>query len=448
MSTSEAARIVHIGLGAFSRSHLAYYTQRASDASEWEIIAYTGRSRELADVLEAQGCTYHLIERAAAEDRIMPISSIVRARPGSEVSQLVADIADPRTRIVSLTVTEAAYHLTGSGTLNLQAPDIAHDLEVVQRVHEGVARSADLRTAVGKLATGLLARRAEESGPVTVVSCDNMPDNGERIRDAVLAFAGAAGTDLHTWIAEHVSFVSTSVDRITPRLGAEEKQRLEVAHHDKAVVVAEPFTDWVLEGKFPAGRPRWEDAGARFVNDLAPWESRKLWLLNGAHTILASLGLLRGHTNVHEAISDSECLEAVNSFWDEAARHLPEELDVPAYRQALIERFSNPRIEHRLAQIAQDSDIKAQMRILPVAQREIAAGRRAEGAARALAVCVAAHRYGGVEWPTLGPQVMGGAAQGGVPELHALWGGPAPSEVEQVVRHALDVLSLLPVSRG
>jgi fructuronate reductase len=150
-------------------------------------------------------------------------------------------------------------------------------------------------------------------------------------------------------------------------------------------VVAEPFSSWVLSGDFPAGRPRWEDAGALFVEDIEPYENRKLWLLNGAHSLLAYAGQLRGHATVAEALADRECLRAVEAFWDEAEANLPgAELQVPAYREALLARFSNARIAHNLAQIALDGSTKLRMRAVPVLQAERAAGRT--GAAAALMI--------------------------------------------------------------
>jgi fructuronate reductase len=151
-------------------------------------------------------------------------------------------------------------------------------------------------------------------------------------------------------------------------------------------VVTEEFSDWVLSGDFPLGRPNWESAGARFVDEIEPFENRKLWLLNGAHSLLSFLGQQRGHQRVDEAIQDPEILAAVNSFWDEAAHHLDEDLlQVRSYRKALLERFSNPRIGYRLTQIAQEGLSKLLVRIVPVATKELAAGRNPEGCAQAIA---------------------------------------------------------------
>jgi len=184
--------------------------------------------------------------------------------------------------------------------------------------------------------------------------------------------------------------VDTSVDRITPR--TTESDRVEVLNKtdrcDRAPVVTEPFSDWVLSGEFPAGRPAWETAGARFVDDIEPWERRKLWLLNGAHTLLAAAGPLLGHTTVAEAIDDGRCRQAVELLWADAGRHLPDGLDLADYRRALVDRFQNPRIEHRLEQIASDSLRKLRLRIAPVAKLDIALGGTADGCATALAAWI------------------------------------------------------------
>jgi fructuronate reductase len=222
-----------------------------------------------------------------------------------------------------------------------------------------------------------------------VVCCDNLSHNGAVARQAVAGFARAWDSGLAAWIDANVSFVSTSVDRITPRTMDQDLADVREAcgYRDTSPVVAEPFSSWVLSGDFPAGRPRWEDAGALFVEDIEPYENRKLWLLNGAHSLLAYAGQLRGHSTVAEALADTECRRAVEAFWDEAEANLPGgELHIPAYREALLARFSNARIAHNLAQIALDGSTKLRMRAVPVLQAERAAGRT--GAAAALMIAV------------------------------------------------------------
>ncbi|NYF12250.1 fructuronate reductase [Pseudoclavibacter sp. JAI123] len=405
-------RIVHLGLGAFSRSHTAWYTANAADSSEWGISAYTGRSRELADSLEQQDGLFTLVERRADGDTASIVTSMVHARPGGDLENLITDIARPATAIVTLTITEQGYRVRPDGRLDTSDADVAADLAALRSGDE----IASLTTAIGRLVAGLDRRRRSAGGPLALVSCDNVPDNGAVLRDAVIEMASAV-PGLEGWCVEHVSFVSTSIDRITPRVEALELARLQAEYGDRAPVVAEPFRDWVLEGDFPAGRPQWETAGARFTDELGPWESRKLWMLNGAHTLLASLGQLRGHRSVAQAIGDTVCRRAVEQLWDEAAHHLPAGLDLDAYRRALLERFANPRIEHRLGQIAADSPTKLRLRIVPVTELELAARRPASGCAAAVAAWIAASDRG------LVPGIPGAEEGAQVSELVAALSG-------------------------
>lgn len=367
-------RIVHLGLGAFHRSHQAWYTQHAGDAGEWGIAAFSGRRPDAADTLAAQDGLFTLVQRSGDGDAFELVGSIMEAVDGANLQRLKELVASPQTAVVTLTITEAAYALDES--------------------HGGGLESS---TPLGRLVVALAARREAGAGPLAVVSCDNLAHNGTVTRDAVLALAawpaGQAGSfaGLADWIEANVSFVSTSVDRITPRTTTADLGLVADAcgYQDAAAVVTEPFHNWVLSGSFPAGRPRWEDAGAVFVDDIEPYENRKLWLLNGAHSILAYSGLFRGHKTVAEALSDRVCRDAVEEFWDEAARHLPASLGIQDYRTALLERFGNSRIAHHLAQIAMDGTTKLRMRALPVLAAERAAGRSGDGAARMIAAWLA-----------------------------------------------------------
>jgi fructuronate reductase len=394
--TPAEPRIVHLGLGAFHRAHQAWYTARAGG---WGIVAFTGRSPDAAELLAAQDGLYTLIERGPDGDRFEILDAIVEARDGADLATLEDLLAQPSTAVVTLTITEAGYHVrdTPNGpVLDLDDPSVAADLRTLRSnyadghldVGQAGAESG-IRTAAGRIVAGLVARRAGDGWPIAVVSCDNLSGNGAAARAAVRGTAAALDPVLAAWIDEKVSFVDTSIDRITPRTTDEDRALVaeSTGYADASPVVTEPFSSWVLSGDFPAGRPDWERAGAQFVTDLEPFERRKLWLLNGAHSLMAYAGLLRGHATVAEALGDSYIAQAVEDLWDADERHLTDPaLDIPGYRRSLRDRFANPRIAHQLAQISQDGSVKLAVRVVPVLRAERAAGR--EG--RALLVALAA----------------------------------------------------------
>lgn len=382
------ARIVHLGLGAFHRSHEAWYTQHAGDGPEWGIAAFTGRRPDAALALAAQEGLFTLIERSGDGDSFEVIGSVVEAVDGADVRRLRELVSAPETVMVTLTITEAAYGLDSNGRFNAGAPDFAADLAVLA----GTAGSSGTPTTpLGRLVLALAGRKEAAAGPIAVVSCDNLSGNGEVARRSITGLAQAWDGELAQWIGANVSFVSTSVDRITPRTTSADIAEVQEScgYRDSSPVVAEPFRDWVISGNFPQGRPRWEDAGAVVVDDIEPYENRKLWLLNGAHSLLAYAGQLRGHTTVDQALGDPLCRDAVEAFWDEAAEHLSgEDLHIPEYRQALRSRFGNGRIAHHLSQIGADGSTKLRMRALPVLAAERAQGRSGAGSAMMLAAWI------------------------------------------------------------
>ena len=392
-------RIVHLGLGNFHRAHQAWYTAHAADAADWGIAAFTGRSPLQAEQLRRQDGLYCLVVRGESGDRVEVVPSIVEVHDASRLDRLLELLSDPAVAIVTLTITEAGYRLTDAGTPDTSDPVVVADIAELSRVLSASATGAEPSDAVvvgslSRLLLGLDARRRARSGPIAVVPCDNVPDNGEFVRRGLLGLAQAVSADLATWIARHVSFVSTSVDRITPRITGSVPAVEQAGWLDVSPVVTEPFADWVLSGDFPAGRPAWETAGARFVDELEPWENRKLWLLNGAHSILAFAGLPRGLETVAAAIDDPDCLSLVTDFWAETVAHLPEGIEHVQYRRDLLERFRNPRIEHRLAQIASDATTKVRYRFAAVAERTLAGGGDASSSARAVAAWISALRAG------------------------------------------------------
>lgn len=383
-----------MGLGAFSRAHQAWYTDVADPAGEWGIAAFTGRSRTAADELAPQDGLFTLIERSADNDTAIVVSSIAEANDGADLDRFVELLAAPATALVTLTVTEAGYRLTADGRPNRDDAAVQDDIGWLTAALSGELPSSyddGPVTTLGRLLLGLHARRLAGGGLIAIVPCDNMPDNGSFVRHGVLALAELVDAATAEWIAKDVSFVSTSVDRITPKTTPRDLDTATslTGFRDSAPVVTEPFSDWVLSGDFPAGRPDWEKAGARFVENIEPFERRKLWLLNGAHSLLAYAGRLRGHETVASAIADPKCRAWVLEFWDEATEHLGEGLDLDAYRSALLGRFENARIEHRLAQISTDGVTKLRVRAAPIILAERAAGRSGHAAIRAVGAWVA-----------------------------------------------------------
>jgi fructuronate reductase len=383
--TTPPVRIVHLGLGGFFRAHQAWYTGAAPDAPNWGIAAFTGRSRTLADELYRQDGLYTLVVRGPADDQMAVQNAVSQAHAGTDLDAWRGFLARPQVAVVTLTVTEAGYRRGRGGGLDLDDPDVRADLDAVRR-------GGDPITVPGKLVAGLAARRVAGSGPLAVVSCDNLPGNGTATATVVHDMAGAAEPALVNWIRDHVSFVTTMVDRITPHTTPADVRAVaqRTGHDDAAPVVTEPFTEWVLSGDFPAGRPAWDAVGARFVDDIHPHERRKLLLLNGGHTLLAYAGSAAGHDTVAAAVADPACRGWLNEWWDDASRQVPlPAAELTAYRAALLDRFANPRIRHRLAQVAMDGSQKVPIRVLPVLRAERAAGRLPAGAIRILAAWVA-----------------------------------------------------------
>ncbi|GAA1993375.1 mannitol dehydrogenase family protein [Microbacterium pumilum] len=412
-------RIAHLGLGAFHRAHQAWYTDVADDANEWGIAAFTGRSPVAAEDLQAQDGLYSVLVRSADDDDVRIVDSISEAVDGARVDRLIDTVAAPRTALVTLTITEAGYALGADGRPDVANAAVAADLDWLRR-NLGAARfdlSAAPRTALARLLAGVEARRRVGAGDLAIVSCDNLPDNGALTRGGLLGLADLAGSsETREYVADHVAFVSTSIDRITPKTTPEDISLVAAATgwNDRAPVVTEPFHDWVLSGEFPSGRPEWERGGARFVDDIDPFERRKLSLLNGSHTLMAYAGAARGHLTVAQAIADPTVRSWVEEYWSEAVRHLPAEgLELEAYRAALLTRFENARIQHLLRQIGQDGTTKLRVRIAPLLKAERAAGRDGAASVRAIGAWVAAARRGELPADRVGDSLAAAASESG-----------------------------------
>jgi fructuronate reductase len=386
MPPAAPVRILHIGLGNFHRAHQAWYTAHAPDADQWGIAGFTGRRPDQADALAPQDGLYTLITRGAEGDSFELIGTLSAVHPATDHDAYLAYLSNPQTALITITVTEAAYLRNAEGRLDTDQDAIIADLETLRSDQRRMVSSLPAR-----LVAGLLARRDAGSGAITILSCDNLPENGEVTKTVVTDCAGLVDGSLLNWIEANVDFATSMVDRITP-VTTDEDRRIVQDHNgyvDASPVPTEPFSDWVVSGRFPAGRPRWEDAGALLVDDVAPFEQRKLWLLNGSHSMLAYAGSVRGHETIDQAIADPACLEWVNMFWDEASRHLPFSPDeVAEYRAALLKRFSNPHMRDQLARIAADGSAKLVVRTIPTVRAERAAGRIPVGCATTLAAWV------------------------------------------------------------
>jgi len=383
-------RHVHLGLGNFFRAHQAWYTDHAPDAADWGIAAFTSRpsarSDAVAAALKAQDGLYTVVTRGSAGDRFEVVRSIAQVHTADEWDAWLGYLTDPRVQVITTTVTEAGYERGSDGGLGVDLSTVRADLAALR-----TDPAAAVGTVPARLVAGLAARRAAGAGPLTIVPCDNLPDNGAAVARVVAGLARLVDPSLADWIASTVAYATTMVDRITPEATDRDRAdaRATTGVRDRSLVVTEPFTEWVISGEFAAGRPRWQDAGATFTDDVAPFEERKLWLLNGAHSLLAYAGSIRGHVTVADAMRDERCLAWLEDWWNATSRHLTlPAVEVDAYRAALTERFANPRMRHRLDQIAWDGSQKLPIRVLPTLRRERAAGRLPAGATLAVAAWI------------------------------------------------------------
>lgn len=358
---AQRSGIVHFGIGAFHRAHQAAYTDDAMNAGDrdWGITGVSLRSPAVRDQLAPQAGLYSIVQRDAAGDAVRIAGSVRDVLVGPEQGDAVIDaLASADTRIVSFTITEKGYHRALSGGLDLSDPAIAADLVEGRRP----------ATIYGFLRAGLARRRSAGLPGLTLLSCDNLASNGLVLDQCLRAFLDAADPSLAFWAADECACPSTMVDRIVPATTDADIAALtrQIGAHDAAAVVTEPFCQWVIEDRFATARPRWENGGATFVSDVHAHELTKLRLLNGAHSALAYIGLRAGHRFVHEAIADPAIRGTVDRLMREAAATLPpvRDLDIPAYCDQLIRRFTNPRLPHSLTQIAMDGSQKLPQRWL------------------------------------------------------------------------------------
>lgn len=358
------SRIVHFGFGAFHRAHQALLTNRVLNAKggDWgicEISLFSGDV--LMSQLREQDHLFTVLEKGADGNQSIVIGAVhecLNAKLDS-LAAIIEKFCEPQVAIVSLTITEKGYCIDpATGKLDTQNARILHDLENPTEPH----------SAPGILVEALHRRRERGLTPFTVLSCDNIPDNGHVVKNAVLGMAQKRSPELAKWIETHVSFPGTMVDRIVPAATevslAEITQELGV--EDPCAISCEPFIQWVIEDNFVAGRPEWEIAGVQMVQDVLPWEQMKLRMLNGSHSFLAYLGYLAGFAHVSDCMQDDAFREAARRLMlDEQAPTLRiTDVDLTAYADSLIDRFANPALQHRTWQIAMDGSQKLPQRML------------------------------------------------------------------------------------
>ncbi|WP_457300571.1 mannitol dehydrogenase family protein [Phyllobacterium sp. P5_D12] len=362
--------IVHLGIGAFHRAHQAVYTDSvlASGDNRWGILGVSLRSGDTKEAIEPQDGLYTVASRDGAGDSFRVIGSVAKVLVAPENPESVlAAMTDPDVRIVSLTVTEKGYcYSPATASLDESHADIVHDL----------AHPATPRSAIGFIVEALARRRANSVAPFTLLSCDNLPSNGETLKRVVTRFAELRDAALGRYIGENIAFPSTMVDRIVPATTDADRTMTARATglFDAWPIMTEPFTQWVVEDHFPSGRPAWEDFGAAFVDNVDAFELMKLRLLNGSHSTLAYLGYLAGH----ETVADVMKAEGFSAFIetmmdDEITSTLPPlpGFDLDAYKAQLRERFRNPALRHRTWQIAMDGSQKLPQRLLNTIRKRL-----------------------------------------------------------------------------
>ncbi|WP_084004737.1 mannitol dehydrogenase family protein [Terasakiispira papahanaumokuakeensis] len=375
--------IVHLGLGAFHRAHQAVYLERyrsrTGDLSWGVSAANLRRGVSLVDRLNDAKDRYHVAEYQNSETVTLREVGVIEEALftgqgsdhawGRDLDILLARLSAPNTRIVTLTVTEKGYFLNpSSGELLQNDPMIQADIN-----HPSFPR-----TAPGILVEALKRRRAAGLNAFTVLCCDNMPNNGRRTRHAVIQLACIQDAALADWIAHHVAFPSSMVDRIVPAMTDQDFAALKrLGLDDPNAVVCETFSQWVVEDDFPMGRPSWEVEGVTMVSDVAPFETMKLRMLNGSHSLLAYLGALADIDTVFDAVSREPFRRLLRRYMGYEVTPtlvMPDEVDLNAYAASLLARFANDSLRHRLHQIAMDGSQKLPQRWLQVAEANLASG--------------------------------------------------------------------------
>ena len=361
--------MVHLGIGAFHRAHQAVFTEDAiqSQGGDWGIVGASLQRADVPDALSRQDCLYTVESLGqAARYRVMGVIRQALFAPRDRAALLQA-LASPATHVVTLTLSEKGYCLNSDGVLDISHPDIAADLTMPDAP----------RSAIGWLALALAQRRTHGAGPLTILSCDNLQSNGEKLARAVIDFSARTRPALVRAIAADNAFPLTLVDCIVPASDAAHRARVQAALglEDCASVQREDFAQWVIQDRFAGPIPAWGAVGAEIVPDIAGYQRLKLHVLNAAHSALAYLGLPRGYTFVREAIADPQLLAFLDAMVTQEIAPALAPLDVAGYWRTVKLRFANPMIDHRLAQIAEDGSLKLPQRLLPLLEANAQAGR-------------------------------------------------------------------------
>ena len=364
--------IVHLGLGAFHRAHQAVFTDDAIAAAggDWGILGVSLRSAGTPRALAQQDGLYtvELLENPRTYRVVGALRGAVAAE--DDPKRVLAAMASPQVRVITLTVTEKGYALRAGGGLDFADPELADDLRG-PRVPV---------STVGWLTRGLQARRRAGGKGVTVISCDNLMANGAALERAVSEFVQASAPDLASWIVDHVSFPNSMVDAITPASDDALRDRVAAAIgcQDDACVQREPFAQWVIEDRFAGPRPAWDAVGVELTADVLTFQQLKLHVLNTANSTLAYLGLLRGHTYAHEAFADPGIAAFTDGLiLDEMASARPR-LPIADYWRKVRRRLANADVRHALRQIGEDGSVKLGQRVLGPLRDNLRAGAPAQ----------------------------------------------------------------------
>lgn len=358
-------RIAHLGFGAFHRAHQAVYADQLASrfGSDWGFceINLIGGEQQISD-LNAQDCLYSVAEMASEGWSGRVVGVVCQAIHGETdgIDRVLQAMSEPEIAIVSITITEKGYcYQPATGTLIEDHPLIQHD----------IAHPQAPKSAPGVIVEALRLRRKRQLPAFTVMSCDNMPENGHVTRNVTLGLAKLQDADLAKWIEDHVSFPSTMVDRIVPAVTAETLAKVTQqlgGIEDPAGVACEPFRQWVIEDNFVNGRPEWEKVGAELVQDVLPFEEMKLRMLNGSHSFLAYLGYLAGYQHINDCMQDDNYVATARHLMlnEQAPTLRTKGVDLAAYADSLISRYRNTALKHRTWQIAMDGTQKLPQRML------------------------------------------------------------------------------------